>query len=69
MDRNNGATMDAQNALTTTWVAESVAPLIGLYSGLPLSCSRMTDVSCRVNFSMHEVDSETFEFIMYVPVT
>ncbi|KAF8528594.1 Metallo-dependent phosphatase-like protein [Gautieria morchelliformis] len=42
---NNGTTMDAQNALTTTWVGGSVTPLTGLNSG----------------FSMYEVDSETFD--------
>ncbi|KAF8480589.1 hypothetical protein JB92DRAFT_3040819 [Gautieria morchelliformis] len=28
--RNNGTTMDAQNALTTTWVVGSVTPFTGL---------------------------------------
>jgi hypothetical protein len=34
----DGTTMDVPHALTTTWVAADVTPLVGLNSGTPLSC-------------------------------
>ncbi|KAF8521774.1 Metallo-dependent phosphatase [Hysterangium stoloniferum] len=43
--QNNGTVMNADTALTTTWVGGSVTPLAGLNSG----------------FSMYEVDPETFD--------
>ena len=57
--------MDAQNALTTTWVGGSVTPLVGLNSGM-YHCLHLcfyTDRCCIAGFSMYEVDSETFEYI------
>ena len=56
--------MNAQNALTTTWVGGSVTPLVGLNSGAALCCHRgfYTDMSFILGFSMYEVDSETFEY-------
>lgn len=60
--RNNATIMNADTALTTTWVGGSVTPLTGLNSGKPNSVPRFLVLTHRPGFSMYEVDPETFEY-------